>query len=376
MQKVITYFSVLALAGVLFISCQQDAPAISLRAPQLPAQLANYSAPVTSEGFWIDESKFRVTDAGATLGRVLFYDKILSKDNTISCGSCHLQEKAFADPVAFSTGIKGQILSRNTPAILNIYDDPFLFWDGRAKSVTDLVLKPVRNHKEMGLDDMDFLVQKIRKAPYYAPLFEQAFGSDAINGEKIADALTQFLCSMISGNSKYDEFMAGKAQLTEVEQQGSNIFFGEGRCYQCHSGLDFNSRGGFFIDFDPNFPFGGWGDPSANIGLDKEYADQGMGEFAPEREGVFKIPSLRNIAQTGPYMHDGRFATLEEVVSHYSDNIADHENLASELQDWNLGGPMRLNLSTEQKSALVSFLGTLTDADLVREEKYADPFLQ
>jgi cytochrome c peroxidase len=376
MQRVITSFSILALASILFISCQQDSPAISLRTPELPAQLANYASPEVSEGFWIDESKFRVSDAGATLGRVLFYDKILSKDNTVSCGSCHLQEKAFADPVAFSTGINGQILSRNTPAITNIYDDPFLFWDGRARSVNDLVLKPVRNHKEMGLGDMDFLVQKIQKAPYYAPLFEQAYGNNAINGENIADALTQFLCSMISGNSKYDEFNAGKAQLTAVEQQGSNIFFGEGRCYQCHSGLDFNSRGGFFIDIDPFFPFGGWGDPSANIGLDKVYADQGMGEFVPEREGVFKIPSLRNVALTGPYMHDGRFATLEEVVSHYSDNIADHENLASELLDWNTGEAMRLHLSVEQKSALVSFLETLTDAALVREEKYSDPFIK
>jgi cytochrome c peroxidase len=246
-----------------------------------------------------------------------------------------------------------------------------LFWDGRAKSVKDLVLKPVRNHKEMGLDDMDFLVAKIQKASYYEPLFEEAYGSDAINKENIADALGQFLSSMITGQSKYDEVMAGNAQFTALEQEGSNVFFGEGRCYQCHGGLDFNSRGSFFIDV---FPFGGGWDPAANIGLDEVYTDQGMGEFDQQFEGVFKIPSLRNVAVTPPYMHDGRFASLDEVLNHYSENIADHPNLAGELRDWNTGGPGRLNLSHEDKSALISFLGTLTDEKFMHDPKFSDPF--
>ena len=176
MKRNLTLLAILAFAGLLFLSCQKEVPAISMRAPELPATLANYSSPDISPGFWIDQSRFKVTDAGATLGRVLFYDRILSKDNTISCGSCHLQEKAFADPVRFSTGIEGQMLSRHTPSITNVYDDLLLFWDGRAKSLHELVLKPVRNHKEMGLDDMDFLVAKIRQAPYYEPLFRQAYG--------------------------------------------------------------------------------------------------------------------------------------------------------------------------------------------------------
>jgi len=297
---------------------------------------------------------------------VLFYDKILSKDNTISCSSCHLQEKAFCDPVQFSSGIDGQILSRHTPSITNIYDDPVLFWDGRAKSVNELVLKPVRNHKEMGLDDMDFLVAKVNKAPYYEPLFKQAYGENAMNKENIADALGQFLSGMITGQSKYDDVSCGESQFTAAETRGSEVFFGEGRCYQCHGGLDFNQRGGFF------FP-GGW-EPGANIGLDAEYTDQGMGEFNETLEGVFKIPSLRNVAITAPYMHDGRFATLEEVINHYSENIADHPNLSNELRDWNTGGPGRLNLSQEQKSALISFLSTLTDEKFMHDEKFSDPF--
>ncbi|HLF62607.1 MAG TPA: cytochrome c peroxidase [Saprospiraceae bacterium] len=362
---------ILAIVCLGFMSCQKDDPVISLRSPQLPAQLANYALPDISPCFWVDQSRFMVTDAGATLGRVLFYDKILSKDNTISCRSCHLQEKAFSDPVQFSSGIDGQVLRRHTPSITNVYDDPMLFWDGRAKSVTDLVLKPVRNHKEMGLDDMDFLVAKIRKAPYYESLFKQAYGADAINKENIANALGQFLSSMITGQSKYDDVMCGTSQFTASETRGSQVFFGEGRCYQCHGGLDFNQRGSFFIDV---FPFGGGWEPAANIGLDKEYADQGMGEFDQSLEGVFKIPSLRNVAVTAPYMHDGRFSSLEEVINHYSENIADHPNLANELRDWQNGGPGRLNLSPEDKSALVSFLKTLTDENYMHDEKFSDPF--
>lgn len=370
MKRTLTCFAILAFAAVVFISCQKEVPSIGLRTPDLPATLANYAKPNISPGFWVDESRFSVTDAGATLGRVLFYDKILSKDNTVSCGSCHLQEKAFADPVQFSSGIEGQMLSRHTPSITNVYDDLILFWDGRAKSLNDLVLKPVRNHKEMGLDDMDFLVAKVKKAPYYEPLFRQAFGENSINKENIADALAQFLSSMVTGNSKYDDVMCGQSQFTEAEQLGSQVFFGEGRCYQCHGGLDFNQRSGFFIDA---LPFGGW-DPSANIGLDEVYTDQGMGEFEQNREGVFKIPSLRNVAVTAPYMHDGRFATLDEVLTHYSENIANHPNLSSELRDWSTGGPGRLNLSAQSKSALIAFLKTLTDESFMHDEKFSDPF--
>ncbi len=362
---------ILAVLSLGLLSCQKDTPGISLRTPELPAQLANYAAPEISPGFWVDQSRFKVTDAGATLGRVLFYDKILSKDNTISCGSCHLQEKAFSDPVQFSAGIDGQMLARHTPSITNVYDDQALFWDGRAKSINDLVLKPVRNHKEMGLDDMEFLVAKINKAPYYEPLFKQAYGDNAINKENIADALGQFLSCMITGQSRYDDISCGNSSFTESESRGSQVFFGEGRCYQCHGGLDFNQRGGFFV-IDA-FPFGGW-EPAANIGLDMEYTDQGMGEFDERFEGVFKVPSLRNVAVTAPYMHDGRFSTLEEVINHYSENIADHPNLASELRDWNTGGPGRLNLSQEDRSALISFLGTLTDENFMHDDKYSDPF--
>lgn len=363
-----------ALALCIFSACQKDQP-IVLHTPELPVEFANYAEPQHQGSFFIDPARFHVTDAGATLGRVLFYDKALSKNNTVSCGSCHLQEHGFGDPVAFSQGINGQMLTRNTPAIVNLYDEPFLFWDGRASSLEELALKPVRNHREMGLDNMDFLVAKVEKAPYYHDLFQQAFSTTEVTQERIADALAQFVSSMISGSSKYDKVMAGVEEFTEQEMLGQQVFFGNGRCYNCHLGQDFNERGGGFIDVMPpgGSPFG-WGVPRANIGLDKEYADQGMGEFNPALRGEFKIPSLRNCAKTAPYMHDGRFATLEEVVNHYNEGIQNHPNLAPELQDWSVGGPARLGMQEHEVAALVSFLKTLTDDEYLRAEKFSDPF--
>lgn len=366
-----------SLITLIFLgACSDSDPMIRMKEPVLPAQLANYAEPELLNSFFLDQSRYQVTDAGATLGRVLFYDKILSRTNTVSCGSCHLQEHAFSDDAAFSIGINGQVLARNTPGITNLYDDPFLFWDGRAANLEDLALKPVRNHREMGLDDMGFLVAKISKAPYYASLFEDAFGSTEVTQEKVADALAQFVSSMISAQSKYDRVMAGLDQFSTQEQLGQQVFFGEGRCYNCHLGQDFNQRGGGFIDIDPGFGGGiisGW-DSRANIGLDREYSDQGMGEFSPERRGEFKIPTLRNIALTAPYMHDGRFRTLDEVVQHYNQGIQDHPNLAPELRDWSTGGPARLELEDHEVSALVSFLETLTDDAYLREQKFSNPF--
>jgi len=353
------------LTVMLFVSCTDKEQLIFAPEPILPTQVANYAEPEHSSSFWIDESTYSVTDVGATLGRVLFYDKILSKNNRVSCGSCHAQKDGFADPVPFSEGINSQILTRHTPALSNCYDDEFLFWDGRAGTLHDLALKPIRNHKEMGLDDTEFMIAKINKAPYYEALFTDAFGDSEVTEDRIAIAMAQFVSSMISGNSKFDRANEGVQVFSQVEEMGRNVFFGEGRCYQCHSGLDFNVRGGFF---------GGWGPSRANIGLDEEYMDNGFGVFDPNIEGEFKIPTLRNIAKTAPYMHDGRFASLRDVVNHYNENIADHPNLAFELRDWNTSEPARLGLDESQVNALIKFLETLTDQGFLSDPKFADPF--
>jgi len=357
------------IAALFITACADKDPVILAPEPQLPAQLANYENPEITESFWIDEARYKVTDEGASLGRVLFYDKILSKTNRVSCGSCHAQAAGFADPVPFSEGVNGDLLSRHTPSIANAYDDAFLFWDGRSGSLEDLALRPVRNHKEMGIDETEFIIAKVEKASYYDDLFTAAYGDNKVTEERIADAMAQFISSMISGQSKFDKVNAGLAQYTDLEMMGQSTFFGEGRCYQCHSGLDFNSRGFFF-----GGPNGGEWESTANIGLDVVYADNGAGELDPERLGEFKIPTLRNIARTAPYMHDGRFASLSDVINHYNNNIADHPNLAQELRDWETDGAIALGLDEVQVQSLIAFLNTLTDEAYLSDPKFSDPF--
>ena len=199
MKNKLTLIAILFCTGLFITSCVDDEATIFAPEPTLPAELANYSEPATAGSFWIDQSRFHVTDAGATLGRVLFYDKALSRTNTISCASCHLQEKAFADTEAFSKGIGDQVLTRNTPPIINMYDDFFYFWDGRVETLDELALKPVRNHKEMGLADPEFMLAKVGSTSYYPDLFKAAFGDDKVTEDRVADAIAQFLSSMISG---------------------------------------------------------------------------------------------------------------------------------------------------------------------------------
>ena len=360
----------------VLIACQQDDFHTSIEYPVLPDNLYDYSPKWGGAHSHMAGNDLGITDAGATLGRVLFYDKILSIDNTVSCGSCHQQSLAFADQARVSEGIDQQVTDRNAPPISNLYDDNLLFWDGRSPSIEDLMLRPVRNHKEMGMENMDFLVTKIKAAPYYGDLFTKAYGNDEVTTAKITNAMAQFVKSMIGCDSEMDRNQVSGQPLSTLAQEGMNVFFGEGSCYNCHSGPDFNSRGGGF--FDPSFPPNGggfgWAQNIADIGLDKEYSDVGMGVFDQALVGVFKIPSLRNVALTAPYMHDGRFATLEDVVNHYNEGIQRSPNLDFVLQSWDSGDAIRLGLSDHQKSALVAFLHTLTDENYMNDERFSDPF--
>ena len=362
----------------VWISCEKDAFKTEIKYPTLPDVAYNYAPKWGGLHSNMAGQNIGITDAGATLGRVLFYDKILSINNTVSCGSCHHQSEGFADGSKFSEGIDHQLTSRNAPSISNLYDDNLLFWDGRSTSVNDLVLQPIRNHKEMGMEDMKFLVTKIKAAPYYADLFKNAYGDDEITSSRIADAMTQFVKSMIGCNSVMDQCTANNTSLPPIAEQGRNIFFGKGLCYNCHSGPDFNDRGGFFVDpfFPPNGGQFGWSKDIADIGLDKQYADVGMGIFDPQLAGVFRIPSLRNVALTAPYMHDGRFSTLEEVVDHYNSGIQRSPNLDQVFKSWDTGDAIKLGLSDNEKSALVAFLNTLTDQDYMADARFSDPFNQ
>jgi cytochrome c peroxidase len=361
---------------VVMNSCQKDAFKTEILYPVLPDAAYSYTPQWGGMHSHMTGQDLGITDAGATLGRVLFYDKILSIDNTVSCGSCHHQSIGFSDVNRFSEGIDRQLTSRNAPSITNLYDDNLLFWDGRSTSIDDLVLRPIRNHKEMGMENMDFLVTKIKAAPYYQSLFTAAFGDDQVTETRIADAMTQFVKSMIGCNSEMDKCSEKGLALPPLAEQGRNVFFGQGQCYNCHSGPDFNDRGSFFTDpfFPPNGGGFGWAQDIADIGLDKVYADVGMGVFDEKLVGVFRIPSLRNVALTAPYMHDGRFATLEEVINHYDHGIQRSPNLDQVLRTWDTGDAITLGLSDSDKAALVAFLHTLTDEDYMLDERFSDPF--
>lgn len=307
-----------------------------------------------------------VTDEGATLGRVLFYDPQLSINNLISCGSCHKQANGFADPVKGSKGFGGKVTPRNSMAIVNPGLNNHLFWDSRASSLQELALMPIQNHIEMGMEEVSVLESKLAKIDYYPELFEKAYPGQGIKSELIANALSQFLASMVTCKSKFDQgFGTNFDNYTSLEKMGKDLFFSERtQCSSCHAGGNFAA---------PDFPGGEYGSPeikgSANIGLDEVYADNGMGQ------GQFRIPSLRNIALTAPYMHDGRFNTLEQVVDQYNSHIQPHQNLDAKLRNTD-GSPRRMNLNALEKKALVAFLKTLTDEDYVKDVKFSDPFVR
>lgn len=324
------------------------------RDQQIPSHLANIATVLQS----------KVTDQGATLGRVLFYDPKLSLNNKISCSSCHLQEKAFSDGKRFSTGFDGGLTKRNASSIVNPAALQNFFWDAREHDLQSMVLQPIKNHIEMGMDNFDALEKKLGQLDYYKPLFADAFGDDKVTRERIADAMSQFLNSMVTSNSGFDAAVPGgwgvqnPGALTVQQQQGMNLFFGQAQCGVCHNPV---SNGSFF-----NESF-------ANIGLDANPADKGLGANQPGMDGMFKIPSLRNVALTAPYMHDGRFATLREVVDHYSDKIENTTNLHWTLRGFD-GQALRMNLTDQQKDDLVAFLQALTDQQYVNDPKYSNPF--
>ncbi len=372
------YFSILFLgmvAAAAVIGCQKDPSNLPYKGEKLtlPQTAYNYSNPVVPAHFRnvLTNPGFNVTDDGATLGRVLFYDKKLSLNNKTACGSCHLQANAFADPVKGSVGFEGQTTPRNSLAINNVAIEPELFWDLRENKLEEMVLKPIKNHVEMGMEDLDKLTSKLAGADYYPALFEKAFGSTDITKERISSAITQFLRSMMTTNAKID-MAANGAALSAKEQAGMNVFFGKALCYQCHGGRNLNEA---FVALNDTMPSFYSNRRMANIGLDAEYADGGMGETDPNLEGVFKVPSLRNVALTAPYMHDGRFNSLEEVVEHYNSEIVNHPSLDSRLRDWE-GNPWRLQLTTGEKSDLVAFLRSFTDTHYTSDERFSNPFAE
>lgn len=373
MKKTTITTLAVAIFCVVIWSCNRTAVTYVPRIPQLPQSAYNYidTQVITTQGnpwgngFVPDNtpSNNPITNAGATLGRVLFYDKLLSLDNNVSCGSCHKQQFAFADNTAFSTGFMGGKTKRNSMPVVNQKMNFSFFWDSRASTLEQQSTMPVQNHIEMGMENLNNIAPKLIKAGYYTSLFKDAFGSSDINADRIAAALAQFMRSITSSHSKFDAGTANSfINFTQTEKDGMK-FFTSFRCGSCHSGQNFNNNGQ------------GW----ANIGLDVTDKDLGIGgtNGSSFQNGAFRIPSLRNIALTAPYMHDGRYATLSDVLLHYN-NIQPNANLDFLLRTDAWGSktvtPVQFNMTDYQKSAIIAFLNTLTDEQLIHDPRFSDPF--
>ncbi len=312
-----------------------------------------------------------ISDAGATLGRVLFYDTKLSANDTVSCASCHLQAFAFSDPNRLSQGFAGGLTRRRSIGLSNarFYASGKFFWDERATTLEQQVLMPIQDEVEMGMN-LETLVTVVSQQDYYPDLFIDAFGDNTVSSERIALALAQFVRSIVSTRSAYD---AGRAQVssplddfpnfTPSQNMGKRLFNNPGQnlppCAACHASEAFVGI-----------------NPATNNGLDRtSRTDLGIAETTTRGadEGKFKTPSLRNIALRAPFMHDGRFNTLSEVIQFYSRDVENHPNLHPLLRD-NRGRAIRYRFNNNERRALVDFLNTLTDFELITDEKYSDPF--
>jgi cytochrome c peroxidase len=308
-----------------------------------------------------------VTDAGAALGRALFYDTRLSASKTIACASCHHQKHAFSDSARFSKGHDGKPTDRNSMPLVNVrfYPTGKFFWDERARTLEQQVLMPIQNKLEMG-QDLQNLIGMLGNDAAYPGLYRKAFGDPKVTKERTAKALAQFVRALISYQSKYDQGLAKVESVddafpnfTAKENRGKTLFLRH--CARCHLP---NGQGAIFQLLRPQ-----------NNGLDAtaKVADLGVADVTFNRfqAGQFKSPSLRNVEYTGPYMHDGRFATLEQVIDHYSTGVKLHPNLDPQLR----GPRRRLDLDRPQKEALVAFLKTLSDPTFITDPKFSDPFV-
>lgn len=296
-----------------------------------------------------------LTEEGIELGRRLFYDPILSGNNRMSCGTCHRQQFAFTDStLRLSIGIDGLPGLRNTMSLANLGYQKKFFWDGGAADLESQVIDPIQNPLEMH-ETLPRMIGKLNAHPDYPALFEKAFGQRTITTPMVMKAIAQFERTLISGNSKFDQFKRGLASLTDQERRGMTLFELEekGDCVHCHS------LGSTFSDFE-----------FRNTGLDSIPADAGrfLITLLDTDSGKFKTPSLRNIAVTAPYMHDGRFKTLEECVDHYNTNFHYTKYL-----DGNIVRLQKGRLDAREKADLIAFLHTLTDHEFLNNPKFGPP---
>jgi cytochrome c peroxidase len=354
------------------------------RSPVLAEQLYDYSNSLPDH--FADVAKFDTesvgnptTDAGATLGRVLFYDVNLSSGRSLSCASCHLQSNSFTDRTIRSVGNSGLSTRRNSMSLANVAfsENGRFFWDERAATLEEQAVQPFGDAIELNLCPEE-VTARVLSLPYYKPLVIEAFGPGSYSDEgvtigRVGEALAQFMRTMVSADAPYDRARAQVASnlvdfpaFSERENLGRQLFFrpladGGGGCAGCHSTAAFLTP--------PTV--------EGNNGIDRseDVPDLGVYEITGDASQLasFRVASLRNIAVTGPYMHDGRFLRLADVIDHYNEDIGAHPNLSRRLRDDD-GDPVRLGFSAEQKEALLAFLETLTDEAFLRDERFSDPF--
>lgn len=354
------YLFLLFLGVAVFLSCKKDkvgfAPTpYSLK---IPSHFPDMKIPADNP----------MTVEGVALGRKLFYEKKLSGDNTMSCAACHAPENSFSDPNQFSVGIDGIPGNRNSMALINLGWQDFFFWDGRSKTLEEQILEPVENPIEMHQSWIN-AVAKLNGDMNYRNLFFKAFGEEGINSTKVSKAIAQFLRTMISGSSKFDVMYKYENSLTlspseqailvaiTVEEWGGYDLFKSlngADCFHCHNGPLMQVK------------------KFSNNGLDALFSDLGRGIITGNSNdnGKFKVPSLRNVALTAPYMHDGRFATLDQVIEHYSSGIQMSSTIDPLIEFASQGG---VQLDAQEKDLLKKFLNTLTDYSFISNPEFQDP---
>lgn len=306
---------------------------------------------------------------GVELGRRLFYDTRLSLDNSISCASCHNQEHGFADPNQFSIGVNGKTGTRQAMALVNLGWQSAYFWDGRAETLEEQALHPVQDPVEMN-QSWELTIEKLSVIENYREDFKAAFDVETFDSTHVAKAIAQFLRTLISGQAKYDVMYKYRnnlplnafeqdlyTQISNEEWAGMDLFFSltNGDCLHCHDGPLIEIPGLF-----------------SNNGMDDEFPDIGRMDVTgnPNDEGKFKVPSLRNIEHTAPYMHDGRFSNLDEVINHYSFGVVESPTIDPMMEFSHQGG---VQLDAQEHQLIKSFLKTFTDEAFLNNPEFEDP---
>lgn len=355
----------LTLSAILVVGCNDDQIMPSRDLENIPYAPSPYVVDVP-EGFPILEipEDNPMTLEGVELGRRLFYDPILSADSTISCASCHFPELAFTDGRKHSTGINGQVGHRSSMSLVNVgFYYSGLFWDGRVQTLEEQSLHPIEDPIEQG-NDLDVLIEQLKAHEDYAPRFRKAFGivdRSQINRKLIGKAIAQWERIIVSGNSRYDQYIRGEISLTDEEDLGHSMFFDfddgfkDAECNHCHNVPLFTANTYHNNGLD-------------SVGNDYTlFKDIGLGINGIENDtGRFRTPTLRNIALTAPYMHDGRFMSLDDVLSHYNSGIKPARNKDPLVSN--------LEISQESRDALLAFMESLTDTSYLEIPQVLSPF--